>query len=146
MPLLNIGDAVDLKELAAQERSTKPPPRYTQASLIKKLEKEGIGRPSTYAAIMRTILERQYVGEKLRKLFATPLGMSVTDFLIHHYGGNFIDVDYTVRLEADLDRIACGEAAWQKVVTDASYAVLALAQNAGLRGNPLTPSSLNKQP
>ena len=144
LPLLNIGDVVDLKELAAQERSTKPPPRYTQASLIKKLEKEGIGRPSTYAAIMRTILERQYVGEKLRKLFATPLGMSVTDFLIRHYGGNFIDVDYTVRLEADLDRIACGEAAWQKVVTDASYAVLALAQNAGLRGNPLTPSSLNK--
>jgi DNA topoisomerase-1 len=138
LPLLKPGDAVDLKDLAAQNRTTKPPPRYTQASLIKKLEKEGIGRPSTYAAIMRTILERGYVGEKTRKLFATPLGMAVIDFLVHHYGGNFIDLGYTARLEEDLDRIARGETPWERVVTDAAHGVLALAQRAGLRGNPLT--------
>lgn len=140
LPLLTPGDAVDLKELEAQNRTTKPPPRYTQASLIKKLEKEGIGRPSTYAAIMRTILERGYVGEKLRKLFATDLGMAVIDFLVHHYGGNFIDLGFTARLEEDLDRIARGEAPWQQVVTDAAQSVLTLAQRAGLRGNPLTES------
>ena len=140
LPLLIPGDLVDLKELEASQRVTKPPPRYTQASLIKKLEKEGIGRPSTYAAIMRTILERGYVGEKQRKLFATPLGMAVTDFLVRHYAGNFIDLAFTARLENDLDRIAKGEALWQQVVTEASHAVLALAQKAGLRGNPLTES------
>ncbi len=140
LPMLSPGDLVDLKELEALSRATKPPPRYTQASLIKKLEKEGIGRPSTYAAIMRTILERFYVGEKQRKLFATELGMAVTDFLVRHYGGNFIDLGFTARLEADLDRIARGETAWEKIVTDASHAVLALAQRAGLRGNPLIES------
>jgi DNA topoisomerase I len=137
-PLLSPGDVVELKDLEAQSRTTKPPPRYTQASLIKKLEKEGIGRPSTYAAIMRTILERGYVGEKQRKLFAMELGMAVTDFLIHHYGGNFIDLGFTARLEEELDRIARGEAPWQQVVTDAAQSVLVLAQRAGLRGNPLT--------
>ena len=140
LPMLSPGDVVDLKELEALSRATKPPPRYTQASLIKKLEKEGIGRPSTYAAIMRTILERFYVGEKQRKLFATELGMAVTDFLVRHYGGNFIDLGFTARLEADLDRIARGETAWENIVTDASHAVLALAQRAGLRGNPLIES------
>ena len=137
LPLLTPGDALDLKDLAAQARATKPPPRYTQASLIKKLEKEGIGRPSTYAAIMRTIQERGYVGEKLRKLFATALGLEVTDFLVRHYAGSFIDLNYTARLEGDLDKIARGEAAWEQVVTEASTAVLALAQRAGLRSNPL---------
>jgi len=140
LPLLTPGDAVDLKDLEAQNRTTKPPPRYTQASLIKKLEKEGIGRPSTYAAIMRTILERGYVGEKTRKLFATELGMVVTDFLVRHYGGNFIDLGFTARLEEDLDRIARGEASWQQVVTNAAQSVLAMAQRAGLRGNPLIES------
>ena len=86
---------------------------------------------------MRTILERNYVGETARKLFATPLGLDVTAFLVQHYDGNFIDVSYTARLENDLDRIARGEADWQEVVTNAAHGVLALAQHAGLRGNPL---------
>jgi DNA topoisomerase-1 len=137
LPLLSPGEALDLKHLEASQRVTKPPARYTQASLIKKLEHAGIGRPSTYAAIMRVILERGYVSEKQRKLFATDLGLSVTDFLVRHYAGNFIDLGYTARLENDLDRIARGEAAWERVVTDAAQAVLGLAQQAGLRGNPL---------
>jgi DNA topoisomerase-1 len=137
LPLLTPGDDVELRELEAQSRTTKPPARYTQASLIKKLEHDGIGRPSTYAAIMRTILERGYVGEKARKLFATALGLEVTDFLVRQYAGSFIDLGYTARLENDLDRIAQGQVEWQQVVTEASHAVLALAQRAGLRGNPL---------
>ncbi|OGR49297.1 MAG: DNA topoisomerase I [Elusimicrobia bacterium GWC2_65_9] len=137
LPLLDAGDELDLLSLAALKRATKPPPRYTQASLIKKLEHEGIGRPSTYAAIMRVILERGYVTEEKRKLSATPLGISVTDFLIRHYTGSFIDLDYTRRLEDDLDRIARGEADWEKVVTAASFGVLALARRAGLWYDPL---------
>ncbi|MFA5140567.1 MAG: type I DNA topoisomerase [Elusimicrobiota bacterium] len=137
LPLLDSGDPLTLLDLAALKRSTKPPPRYTQASLIKKLERDGIGRPSTYANIMRTILDRGYVEEKKRKLHATPLGLRVTDYLVRHFSGNFIDLGYTARLEEELDRISRGEADWEKVVTEASFAVLKLAQRAGLRGNPL---------
>ncbi len=139
LPMLNPGDPLTLLGLDALKRSTKPPPRYTQASLIKKLEAEGIGRPSTYAAIMRVILERGYVKEEKRKLHATPLGMSAADFLVRHYTGNFIDMDYTARLEDDLDKIARGEASWEKVVTEASFAVIALARRAGLWYDPLVP-------
>ena len=137
--MLNPGDPLNLLELAALKRSTKPPPRYTQASLIKKLEAEGIGRPSTYAAIMRVILERGYVKEEKRKLHATPLGLSASDFLVRNYTGNIIDMDYTARLEDDLDKIARGEASWEKVVTEASFAVIALARRAGLWYDPLVP-------
>jgi len=140
LPMLNAGDAVNVLDLTAQKRSTKPPPRYTQASLIKKLEKDGIGRPSTYANIMRTIIARGYVEEKKRKLHATELGRSVTDFLVRNFTGNFIDLNYTARLEEDLDKISRGEADWEQVVTEASFAVLKLAQRAGLRGNPLQPN------
>jgi DNA topoisomerase-1 len=139
LPMLEVGDALSLLGADALKRSTKPPPRYTQASLIKKLEAEGVGRPSTYAATMKTIQDRGYLKEEKRKLHATPLGLSVVDFLIRHYAGNFIDTDYTARLEEDLDRIARGEADWEKVVTDASFAVIKLARGAGLWYDPLVP-------
>jgi len=137
LPLLTVGDALDLIALVSEKKSTKPPPRFTQASLIKRLERDGIGRPSTYANILKTILDRGYVQELKRLLHATDLGMAVTDFLVSHFAGSFIDLGYTARLEDDLDRIARGEVAWEKTVTDASFAVLDLAQRAGLRGNPL---------
>jgi DNA topoisomerase I len=139
LPMLDEGESLSLLELSAIKRATKPPPRYTQASLIKKLEAEGIGRPSTYAAIMRVILERGYVKEEKRKLHATALGLAATVFLVKHYSGNFIDMDYTARLENDLDKIARGEASWEKVVTEASFAVIALARKAGLWYDPLVP-------
>ncbi|MBI5595238.1 MAG: type I DNA topoisomerase [Elusimicrobia bacterium] len=139
LPMLEPGDALSLEDLAARKRATKPPPRYTQASLIKRLEHDGIGRPSTYANIMKTILERGYVKEEKRKLSATPLGLKVTDFLVRNYKGNFIELDYTARLEDALDRIARGEADWEKVVTEASFAVRDLARKAGLWYDPLAP-------
>ena len=137
LPLLNPGDALNLLDLTAKQKSTKPPPRYTQASLIKKLEGDGIGRPSTYAPTMKTILDRGYVGEEKRMLHATELGLRVTDFLVASYAGNFIEKDYTAKLEGRLDAIARGEADWQQTVTAESFAILAAAQRAGLRGNPL---------
>ncbi len=146
LPMLNPGDPLALLGLDALKRATKPPPRFTQASLIKRLEHDGIGRPSTYAAIMRVIMERGYVKEEKRKLHATPLGLSVTDFLVRNYSGNFIDLDYTARLEDDLDRIARGDADWEKVVTEASFAVIALARGAGLWYDPLVPRPPIKKP
>ncbi|MFH1725997.1 MAG: type I DNA topoisomerase [Elusimicrobiota bacterium] len=140
LPMLEPGDVLSLLDLAAHKRATKPPPRYTQASLIKKLERDGIGRPSTYASIMRTILARGYVEELKRKLHATKMGLAVTHFLVRHFSGNFIDLSYTARLEEDLDRISRGEADWERVVTEASFAVLKFAQGAGLRRNPLQPA------
>lgn len=137
LPMLNPGDALNLLDLTAKQKSTKPPPRYTQASLIKKLEGDGIGRPSTYAPTMKTILDRGYIGEEKRMLHATDLGLRVTDFLVTRYAGNFIEKDYTAKLEGRLDAIARGEADWQQTVTAESFAILAAAQRAGLRGNPL---------
>ena len=137
LPMLNPGDALNLLDLTAKQKSTKPPPRYTQASLIKKLEGDGIGRPSTYAPTMKTILDRGYIGEEKRMLHATELGLRVTDFLVARYAGNFIEKDYTAKLEGRLDAIARGEAEWQQTVTAESFAILAAAQRAGLRGNPL---------
>ena len=137
LPMLNPGDALNLLNLTAKQKSTKPPPRYTQASLIKKLEGDGIGRPSTYAPTMKTILDRGYIGEEKRMLHATDLGLRVTDFLVARYAGNFIEKDYTAKLEGRLDAIARGEADWQQTVTAESFAILAAAQRAGLRGNPL---------
>ena len=138
LPMLDPGDALSLLELLAKAKSTKPPSRYTQASLIKKLESEGIGRPSTYAPIMKTIMERGYVEEQERKLYGTDLGLRVTDFLVRSYAGNFIEKDYTARLEARLDSIANGQADWQQTVTQEAFGILGAAQHAGLRGNPLT--------
>jgi DNA topoisomerase-1 len=146
LPMLTVGDLLAVRSLEALNRTTKPPARFTQASLIKRLEQEGIGRPSTYAAIMRTILERGYVEDRKRKLHATDLGIRVTEFLIRQFTGNFIDMGYTARLESDLDRIARGEGDWERIVTDASCAVLALAQAAGLRGNPLQPTGNGPAP
>jgi DNA topoisomerase-1 len=139
LPMLDEKDPLKLLDLKHLSRSSKPPSRYTQASLIKKLEKDGIGRPSTYANIMRTILMRGYVEEKKRKLHCTPLGMKVTAFLVRNYTGNFIDLDYTARLEEELDKISRGELDWQKVVTEATFGVRDLARGAGLWYDPLVP-------
>jgi DNA topoisomerase I len=137
LPLVARGDQLTLRDLVVVQRTTRPPPRFTQASLIKRLEREGVGRPSTYATILATILDRGYVAERKRLLHGTEVGMGVTDFLTRQYAGNFIDVDFTRRMEEALDQVASGATAWEPLVTRAAEAVLRLAQAAGLRGNPL---------
>ncbi len=138
LPTVGKGDDLALEDLAAKAKSTKPPPRYTQASLIKKLEALGVGRPSTYAAILATLFARTYVSEEKRMLHATDLGLAVTDFLVRHYGGDFIDPDYTARLEGALDAVARGERGWEDLVTRAATHLLSRAKAAGLRGDPLS--------
>ena len=140
LPSLKAGQLLRLQELAIKKSTTQPPSRYTQASLIKKLEHDGIGRPSTFASILRTLLDRRYVREERRKLVATDVGMQLVDFLMRHFQGNFIDLTYTATMERTLDDIAAGKEAWEVRMTEAVFQFAALTKAAGLPGDPLTES------
>lgn len=137
LPNLNEGDTVEPQKIVSEQKSTRPPPRYSQASLIKRLEKDGIGRPSTYAAIMDTLLARKYIQEKARKLHATPLGEQLCRWLVQHFGNTFLDYAYTNTLEAKLDAIARGEEDWQGATFQACRDIVAAAQRCGLGYDPL---------
>ncbi len=108
LPNLTEGDSVELKELEPQGHETNPPPRYTEATLVRTLEELGIGRPSTYASIIGTILDRGYVFKKGTALVPSFLAFSVTGLLEQHFG-RLVDYDFTARMEDDLDRIASGD-------------------------------------
>jgi DNA topoisomerase-1 len=108
LPPLRPGDAVTALALEPQGHETSPPARYTEASLVKALEDRGIGRPSTYASILGTILDRGYVGKKGTALVPTFLAFAVTQLLEEHYG-KLVDYGFTANMEDDLDRIAAGE-------------------------------------
>jgi len=108
LPHLAVGDAVTAGVLRPDGHATTPPARYTEASLVKALEDRGIGRPSTYASIMTTILDRGYVFKKGTALVPTFLAFSVTRLLEEHFG-QLVDYDFTARMEDDLDRIASGD-------------------------------------
>ena len=108
LPALSPGDAVEVERLEAQGHETTPPARYTEATLVKALEDRGIGRPSTYASIISTILDRGYVFKKGTALVPTFVAFAVTRLLEEHYG-RLVDYDFTARMEDDLDRIAAGE-------------------------------------
>jgi DNA topoisomerase-1 len=108
LPELRRGQGLDTQELSADGHETSPPPRYTEASLIKALEERGIGRPSTYAATISTILDRGYVNTKGNALVPTWLAFSVTRLLEEHFG-RLVDYDFTAAMEEDLDRIAAGQ-------------------------------------
>lgn len=112
---LTAGDTVTAQSIDPHQHFTKPPPRFTESSLVKELEAKGIGRPSTYASIVSTILERGYVEQKDRKLQATPLGMDVYKILMEHFESLF-NVSFTAKMEEDLDTIASGEASYLAVM------------------------------
>ncbi len=108
LPVLAAGDALAVRDLSADGHETSPPPRYTEASLVKALEERGIGRPSTYAATISVIQDRGYVTSKGSALVPTWLAFAVTRLLEDHFG-RLVDYDFTAAMEADLDRIAAGE-------------------------------------
>jgi DNA topoisomerase I len=110
LPKLEVGQRVDAVKLEAQGHETTPPARYTEASLVKALEDRGIGRPSTYAAIMGTIVDRGYVFKKGTALVPTFVAFAVTQLLEGHFE-RLVDYDFTARMEDDLDRIAAGQEA-----------------------------------
>ncbi|HEU5206701.1 MAG TPA: DNA topoisomerase, partial [Gaiellaceae bacterium] len=110
LPALTVGQTLSARTLEPQGHETTPPARFTEASLVRALEERGIGRPSTYASIMGTILDRGYVFKKGTALVPTFLAFSVTRLLEDHFG-QLVDYDFTARLETDLDRIAAGREA-----------------------------------
>ena len=114
---LEINQSIDLKEITPNQHFTKPPPRYTESSLIKELESNGIGRPSTYAMIMGTIIDRKYVEQIDRKLIPTDLGKKVNGILVKNFS-NIFNVNFTAQMESELDLIADGEIGYLKVLND----------------------------
>jgi DNA topoisomerase-1 len=108
LPELTVDDILNARDLTADGHTTSPPPRYTEASLVKALEELGIGRPSTYAATISVIVDRGYVTNKGSALVPSWLAFSVTRLLEEHFG-RLVDYDFTASMEADLDRIAAGE-------------------------------------
>lgn len=117
LPKLSDGQILDLIQLLPDQHFTEPPPRYTEASLIKKLEELGIGRPSTYAPILSTIQERFYVEKENKKFIPTNLGTTVIDFLLKHFS-NIIDYSFTAKMEDEFDEIARGEREWKPMIKE----------------------------
>lgn len=117
LPDIQVNETLDLKKLDPSQHFTKPAPRYTEASLVKELEKQGIGRPSTYASIISTIQDRGYVRLQNRRFYAEKMGEIVTERLSESFP-NLMDFDFTAKMEDELDDIAGGEVDWKKVLND----------------------------
>ena len=117
LPALKQGQAYAPKSIDPSQHFTQPPPRYTEATLVKELEKKGIGRPSTYATIISTIQDRGYVSLESRRFTATELGEIVTDQLVQHFA-DLINTDFTAHLEGDLDNVESGKKKWRDVVSE----------------------------
>ena len=117
LPALTAGDVLDLVRLIPEQHFTQPPPRYTEATLVKFLEERGIGRPSTYAPILSTIQDRGYVEREGRRLKPTDLGIMVNDVLVAQFE-DIMDPDFTALLEDKLDEVAQGERKWVPVVQE----------------------------
>lgn len=111
LPVLEEGENLDLQQLLPEQHFTQPPPRFSEATLVKVLEERGVGRPSTYAPTLETLKYRNYVTVEEKKLVPTELGFVVNDQLVEHFPGIF-EVDFTSRLEEELDEIASGERQW----------------------------------
>jgi DNA topoisomerase-1 len=125
LPPVQQGDPLDLQKLDTAQHFTEPPPRYTEATLVKALESRGIGRPSTFATIISTIIDRRYVFQESRKFHPTGLGMVVTEQLEKHFA-SIIDYDFTARMEGQLDEVEEGDADWVKLLEE-FYAPFQLA-------------------
>jgi DNA topoisomerase-1 len=117
LPALTEGDTLTLKGLEPKQHFTQPPPRYTEASLVKMLEDKGIGRPSTYATIISTITDRKYVGKDQGRFVPTELGFVVNDYLVERFP-KLMDIGFTANMENVLDGIEDGKFAWTKVIED----------------------------
>ncbi|HSL94100.1 MAG TPA: type I DNA topoisomerase [Bacillota bacterium] len=117
LPDLREGEQLKLVKLTPRQHFTEPPPRYTEASLVKILEEQGIGRPSTYAPIIDTIQARGYVVKDKKRFLTTELGFVVVDILAEYFP-EIVDVQFTAKMEADLDRVECENVPWAEVVGD----------------------------
>jgi len=117
LPSLKKNEVLELIKLIPNQHFTKPPAPYTEASLVKALEEYGIGRPSTYAPILSTIQERNYVIKQKKRLYPTEIGMLVNDILVKHFP-KIVDIEFTANMEKDLDKIAAGEKKWLPTIKE----------------------------
>ena len=117
LPELSKGDELKLKDLDPKQHFTQPPPRFSEASLVKTLEELGIGRPSTYVATVATIIDRKYVERVVKTLVPTKLGRAVNEMLVAHFG-NIVDVGFTAEMEAKLDQIEDDKVDWHGMLKD----------------------------
>jgi DNA topoisomerase-1 len=115
LPALAVGETVPLTDIATDQHFTEPPPRYSEASLVKTLEEYGIGRPSTYASIIQTLLSRDYVTLDSRRFKPTDVGRAVANFLTAHFT-RYVDYDFTAKLEDELDAVSRGEEEWRPLM------------------------------
>jgi len=115
IPPLSVDELLDLIQLLPEQHFTQPPPRYSEASLVRALEEYGIGRPSTYAPTMATIQQRGYVQRRDGRLHPTEVGVVVNDLLVEHFP-DYIDIGFTAQMEDNLDLIASGEREWIPVL------------------------------
>jgi len=117
LPQLVEGGLVEAKKIVVEENETSPPPRYTDASLIASLERQGIGRPSTYAPIISTIQLRQYIEKEEGKFRSTALGEATNEFLVKNFP-KIVSLPFTAQMEDDLDEIARGQRDWKKMMRE----------------------------
>ena len=130
LPKLVIGDVLKLGDVKPDQHFTEPPPRYSEASLVKKMEELGIGRPSTYASIIQVLQDRNYVRLDKKRFFAEDRGRIVVEFL-KQYFSRYVEYDFTAQMEDTLDQIANGEVAWKKVLRDFWQDFFAAIKEAG---------------
>jgi DNA topoisomerase-1 len=115
LPRLTAGEQIALRDIAADQHFTEPPPRFSEASLVKALEERGIGRPSTYASIIQVLLHREYVVLDSRRFKPSDVGRAVSRFLTQHFT-QYVDYDFTAKLEDELDAVSRGETAWRPLM------------------------------
>ena len=145
LPPLEESESLDLNEIKLEQKFTKPPSRYSEAALVKELEKKGIGRPSTYANIISTIQDRGYVEIQNRRFFVKKIGHIVTERLIESFD-DIMDYEFTANLENNLDRVARGELDWKNVLDEFYSAfqkdLISASDDNGMRGNQPTPTNI----
>ena len=117
LPPVNEGDELDLNEFSKEQKFTKPPMRFTDASLVKAMEEKGIGRPSTYASIISVLTKRKYVEKDGKYMVPTEVAYKITDMLVKYFT-DIMDVGFTARMEDDLDKIEDGGVDWHKIIAD----------------------------
>jgi DNA topoisomerase-1 len=139
LPVLHEGDPTRVLDVTSSQHFTEPPPRYTEATLIKALEEHGIGRPSTYAATISTIIERGYVRVEQRRLMPEEIGELVTDYLVNRFS-EYVDLAFTARMEEDLDEVARGEQQWVPLLREFFIPLKELVDEWGKEPKPSEPT------
>ena len=133
LPVIHAGEPAEKRAITPEQHFTQPPPRYTEATLVKRMEELGIGRPSTYASIVSTIQERAYVRKDKNRLIPEDKGRLVTAFLLNYFG-RYLDYDFTADLEEDLDRVTTGDEDWKVLLARFwEHFSAALGETEGLR-------------